>query len=453
MNNNLTISRFFLAIKRGILEIIVFTLVFFGVGNFLARFFVATEYRSTGELQLVEGINTVHPSNVQSIMLSSAVINNTYEALTESEVLHEDGTPIILADLEGHFSASIDSISVKVAYVNTDSSITKVVMQTYLNEGKEYLDQKYPAYKIFISQEASDTVIYDVNKKETILLCTLFGLLTGFVISLLKEALADKLYSKNEIVDIKMNILNVNSLTKKIMFLPIQQRALKCSTETVVSFKNNLELLLAEECGVINLLTPRYSIHGVELAKELASIISSHYQEKTLILDLDFTSDKLIKLMGVDEDSDSYKAYKEGNSQIINFNENLDVIFYPISSISSKYIIGHEFETFMEEAKAKYKHIIIVNSPVLTSYDHMALTKFSKCNLLIIKKDETIRKDIYDSLDILNKRNVNMHAIVYVDVIGNFKALGYVTLDMLKKLGAKIKILINNLVAKMKKKK
>jgi hypothetical protein len=88
----------------------------------------------------------------------------------------------------------------------------------------------------------------------------------------------------------------------------------------------------------------------------------------------------------------------------------------------------------MNDAKEKYQHIIIITSPVLKSYDHMALIKHSNINLLLIKKDETIRKDIYDSLDILEKRTITPNALIYVDALRNLKVLLHIIKSPFKKL-------------------
>lgn len=434
MNKNLTLSRFFISIKRGILEIVLFSLMFFALGEGLASFYVDTEYSSSGEIQLGEGINTIHPSNVQAILLSTAVMNETVKALNAAEVTHFDGTQITLRDLEGHFTSSIDPISVKVTYTNLDHTITYQVMDTFLKEGKEYLDAKYPVYKVIISKEASEVVENKQNKTETILFCTLIGLMIGFVTAIIREALSDRIYSKKEISDIKLNVIDVYSQSKKMVFYPFQKRALQCSTDSIIEFKNNLQLATLQESKIITLLTPRNSLHTAEFAKELSTIISSYYQEKTLLLGLDFTSSNLIKLFDIKEDSNEYKTYTDGESQIIKLNENLDVALYPLSKASSKYIVNNNFDNFMNDAKEKYQHIIIITSPVLKSYDHMALIKHSNINLLLIKKDETIRKDIYDSLDILEKRTITPNALIYVDALRNLKVLLHIIKSPFKKL-------------------
>lgn len=434
MNNNLTIGRFFLAIKRGVLEFLIFTLLFFALGVGVASIYVDVEYKSSGEIQLGEGVNTIHPSNVQSILLSTAVLNTTLKALNDAEITHEDGAPITLSDLEGHFTSRIDPISVKLTYVNSDPSVTQIIMDTHLKEGKNYLDAKFPVYKVSITKEASEVEQHLENKIETILFSTMVGVLIGFVTALIREALTDRLYYKNEINDIKINIIDVFSSTKKLVFFPIQKRALKCSTDSIISFKNNLELSLLQQSQTITLLTPRNALHNAELAKELSLVVSDYYQEKTLLLGLDFSSENLIKLMGFDKESKEYQTYKEGKEQIVTINDNLDVAFYPLSNLSSKYVINDEFEAFMKEAKEKYQHIIIISSPVIKSYDHMALIKYSDINLVVIKKDETIRKDIYDTLDLLNKRTITPKALIYVDALSNRRVIGFAIKNGFKKL-------------------
>ena len=69
------------------------------------------------------------------------------------------------------------------------------------------------------------------------------------------------------------------------------------------------------------------TIAYAELAKELGTVLANECQEKTLILDLDFSSNHLLKLMGYKKSSKEFTQIKEGKKQFVQINKKLDIAF------------------------------------------------------------------------------------------------------------------------------
>ncbi len=210
----MTFRQLLRAFKRRFATIIYFLVCFLAMGIIYALAFNRPIYRSDAQF---ESFTDSLPTNTKvvsvlksDVKIYTKVVNN----LNEKNITHSNNVGITSTEILDGLSFSISNSSVLVSFTNRDSSITKVVLNEFMEVSQSVVVDSVNGFDKDISKfqillPASEPVNIAKSNALAISLFSAFGLLLGCVIAIWVEIKDNSIFEPNDIIEIGSNVFPI----------------------------------------------------------------------------------------------------------------------------------------------------------------------------------------------------------------------------------------------------
>lgn len=413
---DITLKRFFRALKRNLLTIICFFLMFTAAGFAFVKVTSNTKYSSTGYVSMTKNISGSSYQNLPNVILNDRTITAAVETLKENKIYHSNGSFISYEEITAGLSAvALDTLKVRCVYVNADHLVTKEILDTVMKEAVE-LGNSDAAYEVLYAKslivlnEASAATKVASKKSMTLVLFAAVGLALGVAGAIIRENARDTVYSENDFDELGVvmfplkykndsKFLNGFSFTNKtkIVLNEATDATLKASFETA---QNNLSIYSRKHpIQTVAVAAPR-KLEEFDLF--VKAFVDTYAKESTLVIDLNMREPLLDKLLPTEHKTNLSQLIDKNltlDDLAVHVKDNLDAIYIDHIDYLDKVLCSAAFTNLMTKAREKYNHIVFV-SPAWMKYQDLALVrKHLDAILLFSVKNKTRRDDIVKSIE------------------------------------------------------
>ncbi len=237
------VKSLWLAIKHHFLLFFSFFGIMLFCGFIASNFVVKKEYQSSIKLENQTSVSYIHLNNLADLCVDKRVFTITLNSLSEKNIVHESGKPIIEEDLSSGVIAPKyreNGYSITIIFQSTDKTITKPVLDEL---GKAVLDFAGTNFDTFyshfrISGEASNPIKISQEKK-TFFVFLIVGAIGGYFICFIKEIVRDPVQDKEDVEDLcKANVFVLSNKNKKFF-----TRDTKAQTTTIDDYSVDIDSL------------------------------------------------------------------------------------------------------------------------------------------------------------------------------------------------------------------
>lgn len=424
---DITLRRFFRALKRNFVTIVCFFLLFCVIGAGYLKLTTKQRYTSTGYVTTNANIAGSAYQNIANIVISDECIENTVNVLEEKKMKHANGAAITFDDIYYGLSAkALDTLRVHCVYTSSDSSVVQAILDHVMEQAvaignSDEFDSLYRKSLIVLTKASEPSKIAN----NTLMKAALFafvGLALGVAAAIIRENARDTIYAPIDFdeLGVVMFPLRYQNDMKTFKNVHSGEQALEKFDqdeklkESIVLAQNNLAVYGNKmPIQTVALVTPRDVDAFLPFAKAFAKTYAK--DDKTLVVDLNvhqpslekiFTSEQQEKLSDKKQDSLSLA------SVAVTVEENLDVIYTEKMSHPDEFYRSEAFKALLQEARKTYKHIVFL-SPAWMDYQDLALLHDElDAVTLFAMKNKTRRDDIVQSIS-----NFEMLNLPYIGTI------------------------------------
>ena len=216
---SVTVLWLFKTLKRNILAIISFTIIFFGCSYVALSSFVPKKYQTSAQLANKISISSTLLNTLNDAFKSDIVIERTINSLAENNITHSNGKNITKNDIISNYSLPSTNISsfVTVTFYGTDKTIMEKSLNTLLEKVIDYLqnDIKKSDYADLKIAKAATTPI-DISKtKQKLAIFTLIAFVLAFTVSAIVDYRYDLVYDIDDVKDLNTNTMELNYTERK----------------------------------------------------------------------------------------------------------------------------------------------------------------------------------------------------------------------------------------------
>lgn len=431
---DITLHRFFRAIKRNIVTILSFFLIFFIVGFAYVKVTTKQSYTSTGYIaSSMENGNSISATayqNIPNIVMNDECYNASVEALVEKGIKHSNGAPISYEDLYyGISSKTLDTLRVRCTYTSTDKlnvqNVLDVVMETAISIGN---DDKYNTLyrkSLIVITQAESVVKAPNNSKVMYLLFAFVGLALGVAAAVIHENSRDTIYSSVDFNELGITMFPLHYENENNFF--IKKKNHKQFFDNSLNDKEMLSsmILLQNQLAiygdkkpmqVVALTTPRSNEDFILFVKAFAEVYSM--DGKTILIDLDPYKTLLNDLYPLSEEQKglSIETISEFSSLIIKHAEKLDLLHIEKMNYPYELFNTDEFETMISELRKEYKHIVLISPSWVENQDISLLKNEIDGLLMFTIKNKTRREDIVNCIKNFESLNVPYVGTIFLNL-------------------------------------
>lgn len=215
----ITLSFLIKCLKRNILAILSFTLVFFCCTYTSLNFLTPKKYQVNGQLTNRNNITTTVLNTLTDTFKNETVLEKVVVSLTDNGIMHSNNTNITKSEILSGLSipTSNNSFYITITYTNTDKTIIKDVLTETFNFVIDYLKNEAKRVEfsdLKVSKEVSDAV--DISKtKQNVIVFTSCAFLLAYFISLCVDYKYDLVYDIDDVKDLNTNVLELNYTERK----------------------------------------------------------------------------------------------------------------------------------------------------------------------------------------------------------------------------------------------
>mgnify|MGYP004674897785 FL=1 len=103
---------------------------------------------------------------------------------------------------------------------------------------------------------------------------------------------------------------------------------------------------------------------------------------------------------------------KEESDGIHHLNNGVDVIYSTTNKLTAEQLHSDNFLNMLNYGKSNYDYVIMLVTPVLVNNDLFALKDDFDASIIVAKKEETILKNIYASIDLIKRNDLPLLGVV-----------------------------------------
>jgi len=209
------------SLKRNILSILCFSLIFLGCGTFYDLQIKGRTYKTSAQIFNKTAITTTNLNTFTISFKSDLVVNRTVEKLNEDKIYHKNGSPFSFKDIYDNvvIPTSNNSTYITISLVGKEKNNLKDVLSTYLNVAIDYLKNetgKIEFSNMSVFNNPSDPI--DVSHfKQNMIIYILVGFCISYLTSLFIDYKYDLVYDQNDIKNLSTNVLELNYTENKLL--------------------------------------------------------------------------------------------------------------------------------------------------------------------------------------------------------------------------------------------
>lgn len=170
----------------------------------------------------------------------------------------------------------------------------------------------------------------------------------------------------------------------------------------IINLQNNIDVFAGIKKVIAVTSVDNNFLSGICI-KYLADTYANNKQ-KTLVVEANFHTPILRELYG--------NAETENN--LLKVNEYLEVVFATEEVYSAKKLMSEEFVKKIEEYKEKYDRVLVLVSPVENTKEILVFKDIIETSVLVTKKDETLLKNIHNSISFIKKYDIPFAGVVFI---------------------------------------
>ena len=177
--------------------------------------------------------------------------------------------------------------------------------------------------------------------------------------------------------------------------------------------KTNIQFLLPAETSKVIMITSAEKNEGRTTTAAYLSLALAQSGKKTVLVDCDLINSQIHNMFGLLNDKGLVNLLK-GDIKLVEAvkqmeQKNLHIVTSgTLSSNYAELLVSSKFDEFINSLKESYDYIIIDCSPLTSSADAQAISKYADGCLVVVKYGHTERKTVLKAKDILNKVNANI---------------------------------------------
>lgn len=280
----------------------------------------------------------------------------------------------------------------------------------------EYLLKKKSENKIVQFATFSDYQIIDhaynsnlpIEEERSLIifiLSTLFGLLFGSILALVRHYSNRKIQNKQDLKQLTSLPIygTIPFYKQKPNQIEVHTQAKSPFTESFRTLRTNLQFIKKENEATTILITSTVAGEGKTTTSANLATILEMAKYKTLIINMDLRKPTLHKFFSVSNNV-GVSTYLNGNQNIediILTTEfgNLDIITSgPIPLDPSELILSKKLPELINQLKSMYDYIIIDSAPIGIVTDTKTIMQYSDLNLILLREDYA-KKDFLATLE------------------------------------------------------
>lgn len=175
--------------------------------------------------------------------------------------------------------------------------------------------------------------------------------------------------------------------------------------ESIIQLQNNINI--HGNAKVIGVSSPKNDVTTLIAAKAIAEVYAMQNQP-TLIIDCNMYNSLLQHYYGDIKKylNDLNDSSKSPLSLAKNLNKNLGVIVSKNTTYPSEVFLSDSFHQLLEEAKCHYEHVVMILPSIINHNDIITLKNDLTAAVLVARKKQTKREDLFDSIELLKTYNV-----------------------------------------------
>ena len=372
-------------------------------------------------------------------------LNNFTESILESIENYENSLKLKIKNLnkkEQEFTELYNSIPESEKILRSIERELEIKESLYLlllqkrEEAAINFAVVQPSIKVVDYARTSINPIYPV-KSNILIIGLSFGLIVPFVILFIKFYFDDKIYSREDILEVIKNtpivgeipFVKDDTVLKKIT----SARSKDYISESIRIIVANLNYVLFNKTNKSknNVILVTSSIKGegkTIVSINTASALSSKFK-KVLLLGADLRNPQLHKFLNIKKDVGGlseiiYKNDPNWKKYIITKNK-LDILISgPIPPNPSELLCSQSFSNFINECKNSYDYIVVDSAPCLLVSDTIEIAKYVDTTLYVVRSNYTranLIPFIQECIDQKKLSNVN----IVINGVGSDIKYGY----------------------------
>lgn len=201
------------SIRRNIVSIVLFIIVFFTSGFIALNAITPKKYQSTGQLSNGMTIASTILNTLSDGFKSDSFTEITLEKLNGENIIHKNGGFITKNELlDGITIPNVNnSLYINISFANSDNTIVKKTLNVMLESIIEYFKQenRNEFTKLQIAKSASDPQDISSFKSKLIILLFTSILISSFVPTII-DYKNDLVYEIDDIKELGINVLELN---------------------------------------------------------------------------------------------------------------------------------------------------------------------------------------------------------------------------------------------------
>lgn len=175
--------------------------------------------------------------------------------------------------------------------------------------------------------------------------------------------------------------------------------------ESIIQIQNNINIY--GNSKIIGVSSPKDDIHSLVVAKAIAEVYAAQNQS-AIIIDCNMYNPLLqnyykgleITLNDVCDENTSLESY------FTSVSENLSVITCKKTVYPTEVLLSKEFHELLKEAEKRYNHVILILPAILNNQDILTLKNDLTSCVLVARKKQTKRKQLFDTIELLKENNL-----------------------------------------------
>jgi len=245
-----------------------------------------------------------------------------------------------------------------------------------------------------IAEKAYSPSIPLKPRRSLILLISIFlGFITGVVVSMLHNAISNKIHTKDDIENLtKIPLVGVVPKAKH-KGIEVFNNSASSFSDSFRRIRTSLKFILGAEGAHVLLVT---SVNDKDGKSTIVSNLGAIFQlagYRSIVIDLDLRNPSLHKIFDLEQKVgvSAYLASEDGVNlgDIVFQTEKPNLDFIPVGSIPtnpSELLLSSRLETLLFELKKHYDYIIIDSSSFEKSIDVFSLLKYVDMTIVVLKK-------------------------------------------------------------------
>lgn len=186
-------------------------------------------------------------------------------------------------------------------------------------------------------------------------------------------------------------------------------------TNSTIKIQNNINVYANSK--VIAISAAKDDI-AIDIVARTISEVYAMQGQSTLLIDCDMYNPSLNILFNMENVeiglNDIFTNEVDMAKLVTHFSDNLDIVFTKKTNYPTDIFLSKEYNDFIDKAKEKYKHILLIIPSIIEHQDILLSQKIITSVLLIARKNKVSKKDLFNSISFLKSNDMPYVGVVYL---------------------------------------